>query len=761
MEEQLIDFTLGLNRIGDRTIVRPGFSSVLDGVDLRSGSIRSYPAPVKIQDAADTSRFIFEYRGRLIESATKRDYVTQTINGHDLLYYTEAGQYPMVDIDGTAVTLGLPAPSAIPVVVASSTLSPILTASVSATGGSILNGSQKSYRVAAETSRGVQIPCGSLNVIFSLGTNTHAVTLTWTAIEDAVMYHIFAGPSSLEQLVAKVGGTVLQFVDSGAYPPNGEYANTYESKAPYRYIYTLERFFNGFTDESGPSPRSNQVVTTVGRLVTIDPVNDGYLSRSDVVTISSGITVHSADLGDLTLISIEDNIATNGVKLVFNAAHGLTVRDKIRLIPTNDPYWSGKEVEVLPDLSDTTAVFVSNVPVPTDKTTILSSSPNASRVLTLLTLSTVPSSIINDDTAVYLTLSYGGVSQSAWYRATRINDTAFIIPKYTEDGTLCSKIQFVPNNGYIKYRNLYRTTAANGFFLVDKLLPWETSVKDTYADAQLGTPPSSYYQDSGIVVIGQSAPYNAKSLEQHYGMLFAIVDNTVRWTPVNMPHCWPEIFYLEGFSSEPLALKSFGGALIVLCANGIYRIDGNRATNLSLHGTHANDGCYAPGTVLATTEAGLIYVSRRGVMSFDGMHAKCITDDKLPSSFFTGTSFQQYNSNASLVATLDSYNYANSIAEDGLIGLVTEGISNKNTVGVTGVNYDMQAFYHNGKYYIYWNNQSLNYGAHTTLVIDLQSTNFPVSTLPLRITSAHVSENGRIYTIMKNEPYMSINVTAT
>jgi len=763
MEKHVLDFTLGVNTVGDKAIIKPGFATMLDGVDLRSGSPRCYPSPVKVKDAvSQTTRRIFEFHGRIFESDKWRDYATQVENSHDVVYWTEDGQYPYVNIDDSVTRLSIPSPRSAPLIVATSQLSPNVTATASSTGGSFQNGSVRSYRVAVETPDGIQIPSGGVSVVFSSGTNTNSVVLTWAAMENAIAYHIFAGASGKDQFIGKIGATSVTYADDGTRSSTGEYAEAYDSLAPYQYIYTLERLVGGTTYESAPSPISSMVTTNIGRSITIDTVADGFYDSYNTVTISSGITLTVSASSTITLVAATQCSAVNGMKFECTGGpHRLKTGEKVRFPYTTDPNWMGRDIEVVVDAESLYIFYVENLPVISDLSVWFSGSPYVARVTTTIDLATAPSSIIENDTAVLLTTSKGGVTTTAVYQATRVTDTQFTVNFYTEAGTTCTAIKFNPDNNFLTFRNIYRTTAGGGFLLVEALKPWQTTYGDTKSDMNLGHPPTSYYIDGGQVVVGAEAPIGLSRITLHHGMLFGIVGKSVRWTPIGQHSIWPETFMCDGFSGEPVALMSFAGALIVLCLDGIYRLDGNTATGMSLQGTHASDGCIAPHSVQVSSEAGLLYISKRGLMAFDGMHARCITDDKVPSSVFFGPSQQNVASNSHILETLDSHLYAELSFDDGVIGTNQETYRLHNTNVIHGTNYDIKSFIYNGKYFCFWSNETSNYGSHTTLVVDLKREDFPITSMPLRIVDVCVSDTERVYALLKTNPYLSITASIT
>jgi hypothetical protein len=276
----------------------------------------------------------------------------------------------------------------------------------------------------------------------------------------------------------------------------------------------------------------------------------------------------------------------------------------------------------------------------------------------------------------------------------------------------------------------------------------------------LGKGPTSYYEENGVTVIYAKPPAGLQGLTSHYGMLFAIDGFNVRWTPINQPNAWPAAFFFT-FPAKPIALASCFGAVIVLCVDGVYRIDGSSPTALASIGTAITDGCLAPHSVQVTTDLGVLYLGRRGVMSiYDGMHARCLTDSKIKPTFWQATSYSAIT-NRSLIPTLSSHNYANLAYDDGIVNSITNGYAQHSNNPTGGTIRDIKSFVWNGKYFLYWTNVSGNYGLHTMVCIDLRIEGFPITTLPYKLRAAHVNESGRCFSILDEISTLQTSVWIT
>lgn len=337
-----------------------------------------------------------------------------------------------------------------------------------------------------------------------------------------------------------------------------------------------------------------------------------------------------------------------------------------------------------------------------------------------------------------------------------IPEGSFDIDELTLDWTaptaLGASAKWVPFNGYYKTWNLYRTGASGAFQLVEKIDIYESNYLDKTSTEYLGTTPSSYYIDSGLFgslqIDFNVPPVGLQSLTSHYGMLFGVNGQRVQWTPIGQPDAWPDVYYYD-FTYKPLALASFGTGIIVLCEDAIYRIDGNQPGSMSLSKTNANEGCIAPYTVQKTNK-GLVYLSKRGVMIFNGMDAQCITDNRIPSNMLLGPSKLENPVNFWWIPTKLGYFYGNFAFNDGVYYPDESANRFYQTNPVPSAIYDIKSFYHNGRYFLVYT-KSDYYSAHTTICIDLQVEGFPITTLGLKPIDIVVNELDDVYFLVDNQ----------
>jgi hypothetical protein len=327
---------------------------------------------------------------------------------------------------------------------------------------------------------------------------------------------------------------------------------------------------------------------------------------------------------------------------------------------------------------------------------------------------------------------------------------------------LGASAKWVPYNGYYKTWNLYRTGAAGAFQLVEKLDIFTSNHLDKTSTQYLGQTPTSYYSENGLFgslqIDFMPPPAGLQSLTSHYGMLFGVDGQKVKWTPIGQPDAWPDVYYYD-FTYKPLALASFGTALIVLCEDAIYRIDGNQPSSMSLSKTNANEGCIAPYTVQKTNK-GLVYLSKRGLMIFDGMNAQCITDNRIPSNMLLGPSKLLYPVNFWWMPTKLGYFYGNFAFNDGVYYPDESANRFYQTNPIPSAIYDIKSFYHNGRYFLVYV-KSDYYSAHTTICIDLQVEGFPITTLGMKPIDVIVNELDDAYVLFDNQGNGSLSNLST
>lgn len=750
-----LSFEKGINVVGDKAILPEGFATIIDNADLRSGSLRPFKAPEYQFPVSTTTTRSWSYRGRWFHSDNWRDYSGEYIGGIERVYITEEGKYPTKSIEGIEVLLGTKRPLTVLVVQKTSDLSPSgINAAISYSGAGNLPDGERIYRISAKTEDGILPPCAPVSV--TIEDTAHAgasVNLSWGAVPKAIGYVIFEGPQSGQLRLDEVPASALTYSDTGAKTAAGDNATQYQQEQEFEYAYTYLRNVNGVYDESGLSATSIPISAASGRIITRDFLNDGYFSQkqsngttdaaiSGTGTITDTSAVAFPPVSLASVVVTYDNVT--GMTKFAKTSHGFATDDKAQFTGFTDPSWLNQTYDII--RIDANNFAVKGVKAPTDGAT-LPSGRAAQPVKS--TVSYTATGTVETNDIVYLAGSGTGQTVDGLYKATKTGATTFTVPllaQQTAGAITLTTVKWVPLNGYYWKWRLYRNEEG-GWFMVDEIDLEDSTYIDAKPFAALGDTPTSFYSDNGITVDYDSAPLGLTNIESHYGMKFGIVGHTVRWTPALVPDAWPEVFS-QTFAYQPVALASFGQGLIVLCQDAIYRMDGNTATGMSISKTNAEDGCFAPRTVVKT-DRGLIYLAKRGVMVFDGTHAVCITDLKINGNALTAPSRLATAYPFWWLPTIMTRNYADLAGEDSIRG-DAYSFTLDNTRVIEGYNKDVKAFYHQGKYYLFYTGS--NYQANTAICIDLQLPDSPITTLGMKILDAHVNEMEQAFILLDNAP---------
>jgi hypothetical protein len=813
MKSVRVNFEKGINNVGDKAILPDGYSTILDNVDLRSGSPRPFRAPeFQFSPPSGTTRS-FQYRGRWHHSPNWRDYVAEFIGGIERVYYTEDGELAQKDIEGDVAQLGTPVPlGSLGVVKASASIPEGVIVSISNGSGTIPYGDYY-YSVSAKTADGIlngsplqkitlekveilenvssygfaNTRLGRAIIVSSMEPSIHAqglllpggtdaqvvqgwlqyaVDITWGPVEGAVSYIVWKGDVNSQSILTEVDASVLSYRDDGTKLTSGGLLSDYVSNQELQYAYTYVRNVGGVEDESGLSYPSTPVLGEFGRLVTRDYQNDGYFSNPLALTGTAAAVPSANSFPTVNLYAgtASFDATLSQTRFILSTTHNFLTDDKV-LFPTTmtDPVYAGTEQKVIADTTDVKTFYIKNRNVPTDAdpaTGVFSTTIDIQPVKTKFTHLNLN---VSTGDAVFITYpQLSGtltVTNTGLYKATPYlgSTAAFTMPFITTSTIAAASpatLKWIPNNGFYKYWNLYRNEQG-GWFLVKNVDIWDASYTDYKPFPALGATPTSYYSENGQVVDYRPPPKGIVGIETHYGMKFAINGHQIRWTPILQPDAWPDTFTLT-MAYKPVALASFAQGLIVLCEDAVYRIDGNQPTMLSIAKTRAEDGCIAAHSV-QKTQQGLIYLSKRGIMLFDGTDAICITDTRIPSSSLTGPSRLPAPIPFWWIPTTMTRNYADFAGEDGIRGQ-NYAFTLDNTTTIPGINNYVKSFYHLGKYFMFYT--GADYEGNTAICIDLQLPGYPITTLGLKAIDATVNEVEQAFVLLGNSPALT-TVTIT
>lgn len=445
--------------------------------------------------------------------------------------------------------------------------------------------------------------------------------------------------------------------------------------------------------------------------------------------------------------------------------HTWLTGDKVRMSGFSDTTWEGQEVEITVSTGNDLAFWIKGMAEPTD-----SNIDNGSHVATkcvtkigFVNLDSVNAGFsaakdldvfkmtmnkVGDTTKVISGTFYTKRLEAAWGTSNR----GVLIRVFTDfsgnmDHATCS-MSVVPSNDYIKCRRLYRVGGTGELLRVADIDLATSEYIDGKVGERLGDPIPSFYTENGIDILYDIPPIGGEGLVSHYGMKFCIDNHTVRWTPIGVPDAWPQVCSLQ-FPYKPVKLESFAQALVVLCEDAIYRIDGASATSLTQSKTLAEDGCVAPGSVQRTS-AGLIYLSKRGLMAFNGQSAECITDNRILGKWMLGPAYTSDSRiydfwwlPSSWTKLVQDMSKRDGLAQDPEAPRVFEG-----SLPIMGINRAIRSFVHQGKYFMYWAKGHDDYIGHAMICIDLQAEGFPITTLGFKPVDVCVSDMDEAYCLL-------------
>lgn len=127
--------------------------------------------------------------------------------------------------------------------------------------------------------------------------------------------------------------------------------------------------------------------------------------------------------------------------------------------------------------------------------------------------------------------------------------------------------------------------------------------------------------------IYDAAPVGLKYLTESYAVLFAAVGNTVRFTPVGVPHAWPDEYVLQ-YDAPVTGLAAVANGVLVFTKYKTHIVTGTGPTSLSSQLLSADQGCISHDSV-QTRAGAAIWASTDGLCTSSGDLVTVITKDKL------------------------------------------------------------------------------------------------------------------------------------
>jgi len=418
-----------------------------------------------------------------------------------------------------------------------------------------------------------------------------------------------------------------------------------------------------------------------------------------------------------------------------------------------DTGWNNQPVAVMGDPNRATRLFVQGKSLPSDTVFTSCTITRALTAVQCVSTPPAPAPIVGD--VLYFDMVTYGVTGSTVKDAHKVlaaPQGAYLInafipgatgvtgPTYTEG------IQFVPNNDYITHRRIYRAGGTANFQLCKELELDQLDFLDALPDMGLGQVLPTLFTQNDVGVVVEPAPFGLAGLTRHYGMGFAFdpSSNRLVWTLTGFMDAWPTEFYRD-FDYRILALVSYNQALCVFCDDGVYRIEGTEPTNLQRHKTKA-DPCRAGGSLQFLGNR-IIYLSDRGLVSFNGQESEPLTDLKVPGDFWLSNSLYLEGSapGCYLVPWTQNAAYERLRGED-LPNttpryLMPYLVQHVNQLGI-------RSFVKYGKYFLYWGGDVPGYEAQTMICVDFASPGNPISVIGVKAIDAFVDERERVHMLL-------------
>lgn len=127
--------------------------------------------------------------------------------------------------------------------------------------------------------------------------------------------------------------------------------------------------------------------------------------------------------------------------------------------------------------------------------------------------------------------------------------------------------------------------------------------------------------------IYDAAPTGLKYLTESYAMLFAAAGNTVRFTPVGVPHAWPDEYVLQ-YDAPVTSLAAVANGVLVFTKYKTHIVTGTGPTSLSSQLLSSDQGCISHDSVQVRAGAA-IWASTDGLCVSSGDVVSVISKDKL------------------------------------------------------------------------------------------------------------------------------------
>lgn len=318
------------------------------------------------------------------------------------------------------------------------------------------------------------------------------------------------------------------------------------------------------------------------------------------------------------------------------------------------------------------------------------------------------------------------------------------------------------NGSYAGWR-IYRVGDTSEFLRVADLGMDVETYTDLVSTDSLGVAIPTAYTSNGLEVVFDKAPDDLRRMVNHYGMRFGIDGDLVRWTPVDKPDAWPDVFF-AAFPSKPVMLVSFRSILSVLCEDGLYGLVGNSPATMSPSGPYSNLGCIAPFSAVASNH-GMLWLSKAGIaISTDGVSAYLLAPERTPGRYYYAPStpgtgnYASYGQSWYIPAT-QTVQFAESMRNEAV---------NYSRYPVSQVSYDLpiteqmtdiRAVYWDDRYILYFSG-SATHARSGCIVVDMSREAIPITTLPIKPVAMHVTLGGDLFMLLRPAPVTTVTITS-
>lgn len=168
----------------------------------------------------------------------------------------------------------------------------------------------------------------------------------------------------------------------------------------------------------------------------------------------------------------------------------------------------------------------------------------------------------------------------------------------------------VSANSTIDQKKIYRVGGElTNFSLVATISNSTTEFLDTIADSAI---PGDLLTTQTVL----PAPSGLKYLVTANAMLFGALGTNLRYTPINQPESWPELFFVT-FEAEITALATVAAGILVCTINRTFLVSGSGPNSLSVTPISTDQGCVDHKSI-QVLKGTAIWLSQEGICVSSG-----------------------------------------------------------------------------------------------------------------------------------------------